>query len=323
MRIAFVGVDAPGALAHALAAGAREAGHEGVVVAAPELVSGRRALFLARRAGAEQPVAWPYVTRLARRLREADPELVVVVKGRFLTARAVRRLRHTIGRPLLNYYPDHPLWPGHDDPQVLAALHEYDQVLVWGDHVAEALASRGVRDVRVVRFGYDPAIYRPPPGPIAERWDVAMVGQCYPGRARFVQALAGPRSLVTGLGWPRVVPGAGATGLPADETCRAYWESRVAVNILAPWNVPSHNMRTFEIPAAGSVMLATRTPVHEELFGDDAALLVDTPEEAREAVAELLRDDGRARRIAAAGRRAVEGCTYAHRIGEIVAGAPR
>jgi spore maturation protein CgeB len=111
----------------------------------------------------------------------------------------------------------------------------------------------------------------------------------------------------------------GDVSVGADETCGIYWRSGVGLNVLAEWNVPAHNMRSFEIPATGTVMVATRTPEHIELFGDDGAVLVSNPAEGRAAVDELLHDEEARASVAARGLERVRPHTFAARMGELLA----
>lgn len=325
MRVTIVGAAGVGALATSFAEGATQLAHEAAVIDVPDLAGGSRALFLARRVHLEEMVATPVKLRLRRTLEALQPDLVLVVKGRFLSARSVSRLRHELNVPILNYYPDHPLWPGHDDAQMVEALEEYDELLVWGHELAARLRERGLRQVRVIPFGYDANVYSPRPDGLPFRWDAAVIGQCYEQRLRFTEALAEFELHVTGLGWSRAAadgPLAGKVGeqtLPGRETCSRYWRSRVALNVLADSNVPAHNMRSYEIPASRTAMVATRTPDHEALFGEDGAMLVSTPQEAREAVGMLLADDELRERIARTGRERVEPHTYAARMREVLA----
>jgi spore maturation protein CgeB len=321
MRIAIVGADDNGSLTRSFVRGSRDRGHEAVAVFSDHLVAGWRPLFLARRLSAEAPLAALFLRSLERRLVEFAPELILVVKGRFITRASIDRIRARIGCPLLNYYPDHPLWPGHGDPALIAALRSYDEVVVWADHVAAALDSSGV-NTRVVGFGFDPGTYAPPAALLARRYDAVLIGQRYEERASFVSALSGMQALISGVGWKHTEGGdsvfVDAKTFRGDEICRLYWHSAVALNILAPWNVPAHNMRTFEIPASETVMVATRTPEHERLFGDDAAILVDTPDEARARILALLDDDDGLHATAVRGRKAVAPFTYASRMDEIL-----
>ena len=323
MRIAIVGADGNGSLARCFINGAREQGVEAHPVFAPALIGGRRPLFVARRVNLDAALVAPLVGGLTRRIAAIEPDLVLVVKGRFIDARGVARLRRVLGVPILNYYPDDPCWPGHDDRRMQAALPHYDEVLVWSERVADGVRGLGA-SARVVAFGYDPTNYAPPAGEVRRRHDVALIGQRYGIRDAYVEPLADLRVLVSGTGWSEspspVVRGIASTRTySAAEIALIYAESGVALNILAPWNVPNHNMRTFEIPATATPMVATRTPEHEQLFGDDGAILVDSPEEARERILDLLSDPDRLRAIGKRGRERIAPFTYARRMQELLA----
>jgi len=53
----------------------------------------------------------------------------------------------------------------------------------------------------------------------------------------------------------------------------AFWRTirkyRVQLNIFRPHNKGSHNMRTFEVPAVGGIMLSQNSPEHQEFFQDN------------------------------------------------------
>jgi glycosyltransferase involved in cell wall biosynthesis len=322
LRLVIVGVQSDDSLGGALAAGARSLGHEATVVPADRLVSGWRPLIFGRRWTGEVVVAWPLFQRLEQQITAVNPDLVLVIKGRFVTADFVERLRKVLRRPVINYYPDHPLWDS--DSRLEAALEAYDEVIVWSAHVADAMKSKGMNAVRVVPFGYDSRIYRPPSAAVETRWEVSVIGQCYPARLRFAEALADRRIYASGLGWRQAVAGGPLAARVDDrtfagrDTCAIYWSSMLSLNILADWNIPGHNMRTYEIPASGTVMVATRTPEHEALFGDDGAVLVDSPEEAKAATDELIYDEDRRKKIARTGRERVAPHTYTSRIATIL-----
>lgn len=323
MRIAIVGADDNGSLARNFAQGARAQGVDAHEVFADRLVAGWRPLFLARRFRLDAAAAAPLARALERRLAALDPDLVVVVKGRFIDAACIDRLRRRLRGPIINYYPDDPLWPGHDDRRLLAALQRYDEVVVWGDRVAEGLIDLGISS-RVVPFGYDPMSYGPPRQRLAPRYDAVLVGQRYDAREAFVGQLTDLRLLVSGAGWQDARTAA-VRRLAATRTYAAreindlYAASAFGLNILHPSNLPAHNMRTFEIPATGTAMVATRTPEHERLFGDDGAVLVEEPAEARARIVELLADEEALRRLGERGRERIEPFTYGRRMEELLA----
>jgi len=323
VRIAIVGADGNGSLARSFVRGALANGVDACEVFADRLVAGWRPFFLARRLGVDGVVTAPPARALERRLSRLEPDLVIVVKGRFIDAACIERLRRRLGRPVINYYPDDPLWPGHDDRRLLGALKQYDEVVVWCERVADGLAGLGVKS-RIVPFGYDPAMYAPHAHPVERRYDAVLVGQRYDVREAFVRSLVDLRLLVSGVGWDaaqteEVRQVAATRTYSAPEICRLYAQSAFGLNILSPWNVPAHNMRTFEIPASGTAMVATRTPEHERLFGEDGAVLVDDPQEARSRILELLADEDQRREIGARGRDRIAPFTYARRMDEMLA----
>ena len=88
--------------------------------------------------------------------------------------------------------------------------------------------------------------------------------------------------------------------------------------MLDPQNLIGHNMRTWELPATGTPMVATRTPDHERLFDAGGAVLFETPAEMREGVDRLLADETERDAVAAAGLAAVRDGTYRARARELV-----
>ncbi len=325
LKIAFVGAERPaGALAESFHRGAVQEGHESGLIGADRLVAGWRPLILSRRWRIESLTAGPLLKHLEGELGRFDPDLVVIVKGRFIPGRWIEQQRQRLGCPILNYYPDDPTWHGHSEPEVLRALQSYDEVLVWAPHVAEGLRRAAVSRVRVIPFGYDPDLYRPPDRTVTRAWEAVLIGQCYDARIPYAEALADRRILVSGKNWKRYTRGRNVQQhvheavYANSEICRIYWASAVALNILHDQNLQAHNMRTFEVPASGTAMVATRTPEHERLFGEDAAVLVDNPTEARAAVLRLNRDDDYQRLIAGNGHARIATHTYARRMAELI-----
>lgn len=323
MRVAIVGADDNGSLTRSFVQGARDQGLDAHPVFADRLVAGWRPLFLARRFGADGIIAAPLARMLERRLVALEPDVVVVVKGRFIDRACLDRLRRRLACPIINYYPDDPLWPGHDDRRLHSVLGRYDEVVVWGERVAEGLRGLSIPS-RVVPFGYDPTTYAPPRERPTPRYDVVLVGQRYDARDAFIQQLTDLRLLVSGVGWDSATTDAvrrvaGTRTYSAQEICRLYGQAAFGLNILAPWNLPAHNMRTFEIPATGTPIVVTRTPEHERLFGEDGAVLVDDPAQARVRILDLLADEDARRRIGERGRERIAPFTYARRMGELLA----
>lgn len=239
----------------------------------------------------------PHVFSLARRTAAAEPDVVVVVKALGFRVGLLRWFRSRVDAPVWNYYPDIPYDPADADFNVVAGLAAYDGVLVWSSGLADRLRADGLEPVKVLRFGCDPRLYFPHNPPLETTFDVSFVGTWHPDRERVVQELGPVASgLVAGPRWERAreLPtgwSVRAERIDPDSAREIYWRSSVVLNILHPLSVPGYNMRSFEVPASGAVMLATRTAEHQEIFGaSGAVVLFGDGLEARSHLDRLLSD---------------------------------
>jgi spore maturation protein CgeB len=104
-----------------------------------------------------------------------------------------------------------------------------------------------------------------------------------------------------------------------SEFARIVGESAVSLNLLRSQNAGAHNMRTFEIPAMGGVMLTTRSEEQQELFPDgDAALMFSNPDELRSGVERLLADSQLRQRLRIEGVRRAAAHTYDARAAKLL-----
>ena len=98
--------------------------------------------------------------------------------------------------------------------------------------------------------------------------------------------------------------------------------AKIAINLVRRANRDGHVMRSFEIPACGSFMLAERTEEHLELFreGTEAAYF-SSPEELVESVRNYLGNSQDREAVSAAGYNRVisGGNSYGHRLSELIA----
>ncbi|GFP28360.1 CgeB family protein, partial [Candidatus Hakubella thermalkaliphila] len=99
---------------------------------------------------------------------------------------------------------------------------------------------------------------------------------------------------------------------------KIYRSSRIVLNFIRKQNGDAHNMRTFEVPACGGFMLATRTKEQTEFFREgEEADFFSSPEELRTKIKYYLSNPDLRTAIAQRGLERVENETYLQRMEKV------
>ncbi|MHC4788618.1 MAG: CgeB family protein [Planctomycetota bacterium] len=315
MRILLIGPFAEGLLAESYARAFARLGHE---------------VFRFDADRAYVQAAWYAGNRWARRLlrrplwqrvnlstvevaRCVRPAFVLAFKGAYLHAETVRRVRDEGSIPFINYYPDNPYCGVPLDPRktsaqrrdLLEVLRQYDRVYTWERGLVARLESDGVR-AAYLPFGADleacsstGTALCPDCGTVHE---VVFIGQHNAKRERHVGLIARHDVGLWGSRWRRAAARFRGRHTihqrPAfGQSCAAlYRGAAVSLNVLDDLNMPGHNMRTFEIPASGGLMLSTFTESQAEFFPEEEAAWYYRDPEELDAILKRLLADGRLRR---------------------------
>jgi spore maturation protein CgeB len=333
-RILVIGPFAPGQLPISFARAFERLGHQ-------VLRYDSDAAYFAAAPGAEfrvirrmlRPLLWRRVNReTVEVVRDTRPDLVLAVKGTYLHPSTIRFIRCTLGIPICNYYPDNPFcgvpWhPRRTSAQrrdLLSALREYTRVWIWERGLVSRLADTGVA-AAYLPFGVDPEMSAAPPrgrcDDCSEEHPVVFIGRHTDKRQAHVAGVRRHRVAVWGTRWRRAQPEIGSRHrihhrqLAAQACASVYSAASVCLNVVDDLNMPGHNMRTFEIPASGALMLSTYTDEQAEFFPDgEAALYYRDAAELDDKLDRALKDRAwaaRARRRAAA---IAAGHTYTERV---------
>jgi spore maturation protein CgeB len=255
--------------------------------------------------------------------RRHGATLVIVNQGMTLEPATLLRLRDA-GVRVVNWFSD---FPAEFDLGMRAAP-AYDAFHLGSSWAVERHQAAGHRHAAWLPFACDPEMHHPA-GP--QRSDqgrrIVFTGSHYPERQVLLRHLRGLPVDVYGPGWEaahhddHLVPMLRGGALRPEAWRRLYSEAAAVLNIhfgaLGPASVSGEmaNTRAFEIPACGALQIADRRRDLQALFREGEHWLgFSSGEELRAVVETALTDESLARRIAAAGRRAVlDGHTYADR----------
>jgi spore maturation protein CgeB len=254
---------------------------------------------------------WNAVNREAVRVaQDAQPALIFAVKCSFFHPETVLAIRKLTGAPFVNHYPDNPYIGITWDPREASALRrdlievfrQYSIVFMWEPTLLERLQRDGV-EARYLTFAVDPELFQPravAEGLHCERCntshDVAFVATYSRSRCAEVAAIRRHAIAIWGNNWPR--EWRGLTGqhrahppVWGSAVSDIYARAPLSLNVLNAENLGGPNMRTFEIPGSGGLMLARYSPAQHAIFPEgEAAAYYRAPEEIDDRIDELLRD---------------------------------
>jgi spore maturation protein CgeB len=268
--------------------------------------------------------SWPVVSRLINarlpaQVRSTQADIVLVFKGLLVEPETVHALKR-MGRVVACVNPDNPfkLTASTTQPQLRRALSSWDCYFTWGKFLVDRLYAVGLRRVEYLPFAWDP--HRHPAGELSDepRYQVSFVGSYSRHREAWLSRLLDLDLNIWGGGWHRAasavrsrVHGGVQTG---PDFARVVRDSVVSLNILDPWNVPGHNMRTFEIPGCGGLELCTASSeIADLLEPTKEILLFRTVDDVHKHVSWALAHPTELRAIAKAGHDRVTGETFSAR----------
>jgi glycosyltransferase involved in cell wall biosynthesis len=244
------------------------------------------------------------------------PSLIFAVRASYLDPETVAALRKELGVPFTNHYPDHPYCGTPLDPRkpstqrrnLLEVMREYTTVWIWEKGLVEKLRRDGVK-AEYLPFGVDTELFQPHTAAESQRRDcdhaheVSFAGTFLPLRQSHLEAVKQHAIGVWGAGWPRSWYQGNGRYVAHRPTygvslSRIHALSKVALNIVGDLNLPGHNMRTFEVPGSGGVMLSRYSDEQNQLFPENvAAAYYRDPSELDGKIAWLLQDSALRERI--------------------------
>lgn len=304
LKLAIVGGFVGTHVAGSLATAASGLGFETMNFDTTDAAFGLRlidALFW-RLADRRPPLLDRFSSMVVDKCHEARPDVLIATGSAALTAPALRALRG-LGVVCMNFSADDP-WNGAMGSRWhRRALPNYDLVFTPRRSNLNDFAALGCRDVRYLPFGYDDALFAPPPAPAnGPAIEVLFVGGADRERAAFMGAFmrAGPPVALVGGYWDRF-PETRRCNLghkAPEEVCALTAAAKVNLCLVRRANRDGHVMRTFEIAAIGGCMLVEDTVEHREIFGregDCVNYFRDPDEAAARARGLLANPDQRAR----------------------------
>jgi hypothetical protein len=270
------------------------------------------------------------LSRINRNIVEAiesfRPDLVWIFKGMEIFPATLEYARKK-GIKLANYNPDHPFVfasAGSGNLNVKGSIPLYDLHLSYSREILKGLMDTYQLQGRYLPFGFevsDAIFERASAEPEMPR--ACFVGCADDERKRIVQLLltAGIPVDVYGPDWNKYFKSSKLirvfTGVYNDHFWNVLRKYRLQLNVFRSQNRNSHNMRSFEVPGIGGIMLAPYSDEHAIFFKpDEEAFFYKSDKEIAEKAKRIMSLSGAealAIRNAARGRSVRDGYAYQKR----------
>lgn len=214
--------------------------------------------------------------KLLESIKLSTPDIVWVFKGIEILPDTINSIKK-LNIKIVNYNPDHPFirtFSSGGNQNVEKCVPLYDLHFSYNLDLCKEINNKYGVETIFLPFGYDlQEITFKKIENFNEIKKIAFVGNPDKYRRKILLKLAleGFQIDVFGHKWEKWInhPNISTFGLiSGDEFWKNLRQYRIQLNIFRPHNIGSHNMRTFEIPAVGGIMLAPESKEHSIFFNE-------------------------------------------------------
>lgn len=237
---------------------------------------------------------------LLQKVQDFQPDVVWVFKGMEVFPKTLMQLKKK-GIVLVNYNPDHPFRftsRGSGNKNVSNSIQLYDHHFSYSIQIQKELEEQFGVSTSWLPFGYLKA-QKNKSEKLIKR--ICFIGNPDAERARVIKLLVDKEVplAIYGNHWEHFIDSSSQIveinqAIFEDEFAQKAQHYAVHLNLLRKQNEGSHNMRTFEMPALGCLMLAPRSEEHLTLFKEGVeAEFFESDKELLEQAKSLLKMDDR------------------------------
>lgn len=211
---------------------------------------------------------------LLKDVKRINPQVLIIFKGMEIFPKTLKKIKEK-KIFLINYNLDHPFkyfTKASGNTNVKNSIPLYDVLLTYSHQIKKEMNQTYPNaNVEVLPFGYHTYVdgLKTPSTDIKK---ICFVGSADHSRASIIQFLIENNFQVDvfGEGWHKYLKSSTSLAVFPSVFHDKYWKTlgsyRVQLNLLRPHNSQSHNMRSFEIPAIGGIMLSMRTSEQMQFF---------------------------------------------------------
>jgi spore maturation protein CgeB len=247
---------------------------------------------------------------------ESKPDIVFIFKGFHYSPSLLSLIKKKFPKMIFIYFnPDNPFnnWHyGNTNNWIIKSMPIYDIHFTWGLFLIDKLKKYGARNVHYLPFASDENLHYPVSLTKEEyleyKSEICFIGSWDKEREKILNNLLHYDIKIWGNGWHK-----------ANSKLKSKWQnkevvgkkfikvcsaSKINLNLVRKQNIPSHNMRTFELPACKVFSINTNSEEHSKFFVRDREQITFTDTtDLLFKINKYLKDDNKRNFIAENGRK--------------------
>jgi hypothetical protein len=211
------------------------------------------------------------------------PDIIFFIKSENINFRIIRYFKKNLKIDLLMFYPDSPFsfFNGNSNSNILMSLPFFNEFWIWSKDLIPILIGAGAINVSYFPFFSDHKIFDDYLKTASElslkKYDACFVGAWDPKRESYLTAIVNDNQniklFIAGGQWQSnlkqnspLLKYLKEGELSFFKMLEIFSSSHICINILKDQNAGSHNMRTFEVPASKSFLLAEYSREQNDFF---------------------------------------------------------
>lgn len=215
--------------------------------------------------------------------KKKNYDLIVIFKGIYINPGFLKEIKLILpNTKVINIFTDDPLdinyFKDISNQNILSSIPYFDYLFVYSKKILRKLKKNyPYSNFQYLPFANDNKIHKKSDLNTKKKFDLSFIGTADMERFNYINFLKEFKIILAGDGWEKFPLSKNVTYIKkvySKKFSETINKSLLSLNILRPQNRYSHNMKTFEIPAMGGLMLTQRNSEQQIFFPENKASLM-------------------------------------------------
>ena len=210
-------------------------------------------------------------------------DLIIIFKGIYVNPTFLKNIKLILPNvKVINIFTDNPFdidyFKDISNENILRSIHCFDHLFIYSKKLLKKLKKIYPHsNFKYLPFASDNKIHKKSNLNNNKRFDLSFIGTADVERFNYINFLKEFKIILAGDGWENFPLSKNVTYIKkvySRKFADTINKSLISLNILRLQNKYSHNMKTFEIPAMGGLMLTQRSSEQQNFFPENKASLM-------------------------------------------------